>query len=173
MDNTKSHVKVYNITPQMFQDFETEFRPMEGDLLTQLVPHQDNWGPLSWGIDLEEYDYESEAEIMHLTLETKWDSPIEWLQSASSDTHYFHNRLITMTTIQRDETVVTGVAVMDGDVLQNKKIWEMTSEEVGKYYNDDDLDHELDDLDNQIWDSITKFVNVCEQFYLEKEEEND
>ena len=36
----------------------------------------------------------------------------------------------------------------------------------GKYYNDDEASHDLDELDNQIWDSIDKFVNVCEQFYL-------
>ena len=75
-----------------------------------------------------------------------------------------------MTTIQKDETNVTGVAVMDGDVLQNKSIFTMSLEEVGKYYNDDEDHYELDDLDNQIWDSIQKFVNVCEQFYLEGEE---
>ena len=49
----------------------------------------------------------------------------------------------------------------------------MSSEEVNKYYDDDMDDFELDELDNQIWDAIGKFVNVCEQFYLEKEEEND
>ena len=35
------------------------------------------------------------------------------------------------------------------------------------------LEYELDSLDNQIWDSIANFRNVCEQFYLEKETEND
>ena len=49
----------------------------------------------------------------------------------------------------------------------------MESEEVEKYYNDDEDDYDLDTLDNQIWDSIGKFVNVCEQFYLEREEKND
>ena len=78
-----------------------------------------------------------------------------------------------MATIQKDETVVTGVAVMDGEVLQHKQIFEMDSAEVGKYYNDDELGYDLDDLDNQLWDSITKFVNVCEQFYLERDNKND
>jgi hypothetical protein len=49
----------------------------------------------------------------------------------------------------------------------------MEIEQVGKYYNDDEPGFDLDELDNQIWDSIGKFVNVCEQFYLEKEEKND
>ena len=78
-----------------------------------------------------------------------------------------------MTSIQKDETCVTGLAAMDGEILQNKSIFEMSSEDVGRYYDDDDTRHELDDLDNQIWDSIGKFVNVCKQFYLEKEENND
>ena len=33
--------------------------------------------------------------------------------------------------------------------------------------DDDEEDFDLDELDNQIWDSIGKFVKVCEQFYLE------
>ena len=49
----------------------------------------------------------------------------------------------------------------------------MDSEEVEKYYNNDEADYDLDDLDNQIWDAIGKFVNVCEQFYLEREKDND
>jgi hypothetical protein len=80
--------------------------------------------------------------------------------------------MITMSTIQKDETCVTGIAVMDGEVLQNKYIFEMDSEEVAKYYEEQE-GYELDDLDNQIWDSIGKFVNVCEQFYLERDENND
>ena len=63
--------------------------------------------------------------------------------------------------------------MMDGEVLQNKSIWEMNLEEVAKYYNDAEDSYELDDLDNQIWDTIGKFVKVCEQFYLEREEKND
>jgi hypothetical protein len=77
-----------------------------------------------------------------------------------------------MATIQKDETSVTGIAVMDGEVLQNKYIFEMTSENVGKHY-DDESEYELDDLDNQIWDSIGKFTNVCKQFYLEREHADD
>ena len=49
----------------------------------------------------------------------------------------------------------------------------MEPEEVEKYYNDELLNYDLDDLDNQIWDSIGKFANVCEQFYLEGNEKND
>ncbi len=107
-------------------------------------------------------------------METKWESPVEWLRNASLGAVCFENKLITMSTIQQDETVVQGVAVMDGDVLQNEEIWAMTSEEVGKYYDDDELEYELDNLDNQIWDSIGNFRNVCEQFYLGKgNEDND
>jgi hypothetical protein len=134
--------------------------------LSELVPSQDDWGELTWGIELEEYEYNPNNEVMYLTLDTKWESPIEWLKSASKGSHYFNNKLITMTTIQKDETCVTGVAVMDGEVLQNKNIWDMDPQEVSKYYDDDEPDYELDDLDNKIWDSIGQFVNVCEKFYL-------
>jgi hypothetical protein len=104
-------------------------------------------------------------------LHTKWAPPLAWLKQASMNV-YFQNKLITMATIQKDETSVTGIAVMDGEVLQNKYIFEMTSENVGKHY-DDESEYELDDLDNQIWDSIGKFTNVCKQFYLEREHADD
>ena len=35
------------------------------------------------------------------------------------------------------------------------------------------LANELDDLDNNIWDAIGKFTDVCQQFYLEGDNEND
>jgi hypothetical protein len=169
MDATKSYIKVYNISPEDAADFAFDYDPTSSDLLTELVPDLDDWGNLGW-IEVEEYEYTPGTQTMELTLETKWSPPTQWLQQASLSTHYFENKLITMTTIQKDETCVTGVALMDGEVLQNKHIFEMPLGEVSKYYNDEE-DYELDDLDNQIWDSITKFVNVCEQFYLEKEKE--
>ena len=58
------------------------------------------------------------------------------------------------------------MAVMDGDILQNKSIWDMDPEEASKHYDDAEPDYDLDDLDTKIWNSIEKFVNVCEQFYL-------
>lgn len=166
MDTTKSYIKVFDITPAMAEDFEFDFSIHDSELLTELVPDQGDWGDLTWGIDLEEYEYNAHTQIMYLTLNTKWERPVEWLKNASIGAHYFENKLITMATVQKDETLVTGVAVMDGDVVQNKEIWSMESEEVGKYYDDDETSHDLDELDNQIWDSIDKFVNVCEQFYL-------
>tara|TARA_B100000131_G_scaffold316203_1_gene355897 strand:+ start:1150 stop:1680 length:531 start_codon:yes stop_codon:yes gene_type:complete len=176
MDSTKSYVKIYNISPGLAEDFEFDYDTAgveEGrsDILTELVPDLDRWGDLGW-MEAEEYEYNADNQTLYLTLETKWEAPLEWLQEASLDL-YFQNKLITMTTIQKDETCVRGIAVMDGEVLQNKYIFQMDSEEVGKYYNDDEVDYDLDDLDNQIWDSIAQFVNVCEQFYLEKEEENE
>ena len=172
MDATQSHVKIYNVSPQEAQDFEFDFDTTGSDVLTELVPNLDDWGNLGW-MELEEYEYSPKENIMHLTLETKWAAPSQWLRQASVGTHYFENKLITMTTIQKDETCVTGVAVMDGEILQDKYIFELDSEEVGKYYNDEYEDYDLDDLDANIWDSIAKFVNVCEQFYLEREEKND
>ncbi len=174
MDATTSHITIYNITPQQAQDFNFDYGGTpESDLIGQLVPNQDDWGGLGW-IELEEFEYAAQKNQLLLTINTKWDSPIAWLQQASRAAHYFENRLIVMSTIQKDETCVTGVAVMDGEILQNKCLVELRSEDVGKYYSDTDEDgYELDDLDNIIWDSITQFVNVCEQFYLEKDNEND
>ena len=174
MDATQSHVKVYNVSPEEAEDFEFDYDTTCSDLLSELVPHLDNWGGMGW-MELDEYEYNPHDQTMHLTLETKWEPPTEWLRNASGGTHYLHNKLITMSSIQKDETVVTGVAVMDGEVLQNKQVWDTSLEEVGKYYNDDEPDYELDNLDNQIWDAIGKFVKVCEQFYLDNEggKEND
>jgi len=169
MDSTRSFVKIYKVSPEEAEDFQFDFEPTEGDLLQQLVPNNDDWGGIGW-IELEEYEYNIHDESMHLTLETKWAAPTEWLRNASIGIHYFENKLITMATIQKDETCVTGVAVMDGEILQNKTIFEMESEEVGKYYDDEEHDYELDDLDIKIWDSIGKFVTVCQQFYLKGDE---
>tara|TARA_R100000005_G_C4879683_1_gene131966 strand:- start:97 stop:627 length:531 start_codon:yes stop_codon:yes gene_type:complete len=176
MDSTKSYIKIYNISPETAQDFDFDYDTAgiaEGrsDILTELVPDLDNWDNLGW-MEAEEYEYSPSSGVMEFTLETKWTAPVEWLRHVSYNIH-FQNKLITMTTIQKDETAVQGVAVMDGEVLQNKYIFEMDSEDVGKYYNDDEKDYDLDDLDTEIWDSIDKFVKVCEQFYLEKEEQND
>lgn len=172
MDSTKSFIKIYNVSTEQAEDFEFDHDTSTSDLLTELVPDLDDWGNVGW-VELEEYEYNTHNNTMHFTLETKWASPVEWLQNASKNTHYFENKLITMVTIQKDETCVTGFATMDGEILQHKNIFEMDSEEVGKYYNDDEQDYDLDELDNQIWDSVGKFLGVCEQFYLEKGEENN
>ena len=175
MDATKSYVKVYNFPQELAEDFEFDFDTTEGssDILTELVPDLGQWGGIGW-MELEEYEYHAKGQTLYLTIETKWASPIEWLVQASlNHPCYFANKLITLVTIQKDETCVTGVALMDGEILQNKTVFEMDSEEVGKYYNDEESAYDLDDLDNQIWDSIGKFTNVCEQFYLEREEKDD
>jgi hypothetical protein len=172
MDTTKSFIKVHDIGGDDAEDFEFEYDVATSDLLSGLVPNRDNWGGVGW-IELDEYEYNLRLKQINLSLNTKWESPVEWLRNASLRTHYLSNKLITMTTLQKDETCVRGVAVMDGEVLQNKYIFEVSPEEVAKYYSDDEPDYDLDALDNNIWDSIAKFVNVCEQFYLEKEEKND
>ena len=158
MDATRTYVKIYNIEETDAQDFGFYHDTASSDLLTELVPDLDSWGDVGW-MELEEYDYDPRDQTMPLPLET--------------GTHYFANKLITMTTIQKDETCVTGVAVMDGEILQNKLIFELTSEEVERYYNDEETEYQIDTLDNNIWDSIAKFATVCEQFYLEREQSND
>mgnify|MGYP003131656908 CR=1 FL=1 len=169
MDATKSHIKVYNFTQADAEDFEFDFSFDSNDLLTELVPNLDQWGDIGW-MELEEYEYHAQGQVLYLTLETKWAPPTRWLQQASCDNVYFQNKLITMTTIQKDETAVNGVAIMDGELLQEKVIFEMDAEKVSDYYNDEKSEYDLDDLDNQIWDSIGQFTNVCEQFYLERKE---
>lgn len=170
MDSTKSYVKIYNILPQDAKDFEFDYDTESDDLLTEMVPRLDEWGDIGW-MEVDEYEYNPKSNTMHLVLSTKSDPPTEWLRRTSVNIPYLDNKLIMMKTIRQDETCVTGVALMDGQVLQNKTIFEMEFGEVGKYYNDEEPAYVLDDLDNKIWDSISKFVNICEQFYLEKENE--
>ena len=176
MDSTKTFIKVYDISPELSEDFEFYFdtdgvEEGRSDILTELVPNLDHWGDVGW-MEIEEYEYNPHRHNMHFVLDTKWAPPTRWLQQASQDTVYFENKLITMTTIQKDETLVTGVAIMDGEILQNKPIFNMEPEEVQKYY-DEESGYELDELDIQIWDSIGKFLNVCEEFYLEGGHSND
>ena len=58
-------------------------------------------------------------------------------------------------------------------VLDTKIIFEKDAEEVGRHYDNEQPGYALESLDNQIWDSIGKFVKVCEQFYLEGGYKND
>jgi len=167
MDTSKSYVKIYNISLESSEDFEFDYDIETDDLLTEMAPNLDEWGDIGW-MELEDYEYNPHGQTMHITLDTKWAAPVQWLRQMSQQVPYFANKLITMATIQKDETLVTGVAVMDGEILQNKQILEKTSEEVGRYYSEDETGHDLDRLDNEIWDSIGKFVNVCEQYYLER-----
>ena len=165
MDATKSFVKIYDMSPEEAEDFEFDYTTEDSDLLGELVPNYDLWGDVGWA-ELEEYEYNQSSQTMHLVIQTKWEPPTRWLQQASFDTHYFENKLITMSTIKKDETLVTGVAIMDGEILQNKEVWSMDSELVGKHYDDEYEEYDLDDLDNQIWDSIAQFLSVCEKFYI-------
>ena len=167
MEATQSQIKVHTITPAAAEDFAFDYDTETSDLLTELVPDLDNWGGTGW-MELVEFEYDPTREIINLLVETKWAAPVEWLRNASIGTHYFENKLVTMTTIQKDETLVTGVAVMDGEVLQHKPLLEFESEFVGRHYDDEQPAYDLDRLDNQIWDSVAKFVTVCEQFYLER-----
>ena len=168
MDATQRQNKVFNISTTDAEDFAFDYDAGSSDLLTELVPDLDNWGTVGW-MELMDFEYDGNKQIINLLVETKWLPPTEWLRNASVGTHYFSNKLITMTTIQKDETVVRGVAVMDGEVLQDKPILEFEPEFIGKHYDDEQPEYDLDKLDNTIWDSITKFVTVCEQFYLEGE----
>jgi len=172
MDATQSFIKIYRISPEAAGDFAFDYDTQTDDLLTELVPDLDNWGNLGW-VELTDFDYDGAQQALEMTLETQWVSPVEWLRNASTGTHYFENKLITMATIQKDKRLVTGVAVMDGEVLQSKRLLELDEEFVGKHYDDTNPNHDISDLDALIWDAITKFVTVCEQFYLEGEEKND
>lgn len=170
MESAKSFIKVYNISPEAAEDFEYDYstdgcEPCS-EIVTLLVPNHNDWGELAWGIEFDHYEYNPHNQAIHFVLNTKWDSPVEWLRNASSGTHYFNNKLITMATIQKDETCVTGVAVMDGEVLQKKNIWDMDPGDVSKHYDDEESDYDVDELDNKIWDSIGQFLLVCEKFYL-------
>ena len=164
MDTTKSYIKIYNVSPDMAEDFEFDYTTEDSDLLTELVPNLSLWGDVGW-MELEEYEYDARKQVINLMLDTKWQAPVRLLQQASADSIYFENKLVTMTTIQKDETSVTGVAIMDGEILQNKQIWDMSSDLVSRYYDEDNPDYDVDELDNQIWDSIEQFLSVCEKFY--------
>lgn len=180
MDSTKSFIRVYNITPDEAEGFEYEnFDQSEelgfestGEDISLIVDEQHH-GNLAWGVrgaDDDAYEYSAQNKTIHFVLDTKWEPPLDWLKAASSQVSYFENKTIIMTTIQKDETSVTGIVVKDGDVLQNKQIFNMPIEEVSKYYDDDEEGYDVDSLDNQIWDSIGAFLNVCEKFYIKGEQ---
>ena len=119
MEATTSHVKIYNVSPDQAEDFEFDYDVMSvedgsSDILGELAPHLEQWSDM-W-VEAVEYEYNQHSQTMHLTLHTKWAPPINWLTQASMNV-YFQNKLVTMSTIQKDETCVTGVAVMDGEAV--------------------------------------------------------
>lgn len=172
MDATQSKIKIHHMSPEHASDFAFDHDVESDDLFTELVPSLDNWGGVGW-MELIDSEYDPGRQIFNFTVETKWAAPTEWLRNATTGTHYLENKLVTMTTIQKDERLVGGVAAMDGEILQNKVLLEFDPDQVGRYYDDEQPQYDLDQLDNTIWDSITKFVTVCEQFYLEGNKEND
>ena len=93
MDATKSYIKVYGISPEAAEDFEFDYTVDGSEILAELVPDQSAWGELTWGIEFEEYEYSPGSQVLYLTLNTKWESPVEWLKNASKGTHYFENKL--------------------------------------------------------------------------------
>ena len=170
MEATRSFIKFHDFSTSKLEDFQFDHTTDSDNLLHELVPNTDQWGGINW-IEFEEFEYGERNEEMNLILQTKWEPPTRWLQQASHNSPHFENKLITMTPIQKDETRVTGVAIMDGEILQNKTIFEMDSEEVAKYYEEEE-GYDLDLLDNQIWDSIDSFVTVCKKFYLGEKDED-
>jgi len=172
MDATQSYVKIHNMTLAEPEDFAFDYDTRSDDLLTELVPDLPGWGDVGW-MGLTNFEYDKEQQIINLTIETKWDAPAQWLQNASNgDNHqYFENKLITMATVRRDEALVTGVAVMDGETLQNKPLLEFDPLYVARHYDDEQPEYDIDNFDDITWDAIAQFVKVCEQFYLDDQGE--
>ena len=44
MDTTKSYIKVFNISSEVAEDFEFDYTIDASELLSELVPSQDDWG---------------------------------------------------------------------------------------------------------------------------------
>ncbi len=164
METTKSFIRVYDISPEVAEQFQDEYTCTE--LATVLVPQADHDDD-AWGVsDAEDYDYEysHHQARMEFALETKWAVPVEWLTSASARTPQFRDKVLAMTTIQKDETVVTGVVVKNGEVLTNNPIFQLTLEEVHAHY-EDESGEAIDELDSNIWGSIEEFLATCEKAY--------
>ena len=164
METTKSFIRVYDINPETAEQFQDEYSCTE--LATVLVPQGDHDDD-AWGVsDAEDYEYEysRHKSRMEFALETKWAVPVEWLTSASARTPQFKDKVLAMTTIQKDETVVTGVVVKNGEVLTNSPIFELTIEEVQAHYEDESGEG-IDELDSNIWGSIEEFLTTCEKSY--------
>ncbi len=173
MKPTRSFITVCGISPEVAKDFSFDYDTSSAaigsdDLMEQLVPNNGSWGDIGW-MELEDYEYEEENRTMLMTIETKWEPPTEWARVASRDCPYFQNRLITMSTIARDECWVEGNAFMDGEPLQYKRLLNLESSEVFKYYDEENEEDEVDDLDALMWDAINKFEQVCRDFYLGEE----
>ena len=170
MKPTRTFITVCGITPEEAEDFSFDY-DLSGasigsdDLMNQLVPNSEDWGGISW-MELEDYEYDASTNRILVTLETKWEAPLEWAQVASRDCIYFQNRLITMSTVSQDECWVEGYAFMDGERLQNKRLISIGSSETSEYQDNENNNDQEGDLDSLLWEAINKFEQVCRDFYL-------
>jgi hypothetical protein len=168
MKPTRSFITVYGIMPLESQDFSFDYDTASigsDNLMEQLVPSLKVRDGGGW-IQLEDYEYDPSSQRILMALETRQEAPTEWVIAASRDCPYFQNRLITMATISRDECWVEGYAFMDGETLQDKRLINLPSAEIHKYYDRENDDYEVDDLDSLMWEAINKFEQVCRDFYL-------
>ena len=171
MDATQSHIVIYNVFENDAENFAFDFDTRSDDLLTELVPDLKEWGEVGW-MELSGWEYDENKKEIYMLLETKRLAPREWLKAASRDVDYFHNRLITMITISKNETWVGGFACMDGEVLQDKTLVELSSDIIGRHYDEEYSQYDIEDLDRLLWDPAEKFTAVCQKFYI-GDEQND
>ena len=157
---TRSYVTVYDYSAEEFNNLEYCTDTTSEDFFEHVVPYRKEWGEVNH-IELEDLEYESDEKILTFTCETKWHGPVDWLRAASIS-EFFTNKLMTMSIITRDETVVDAVAVIDRDILQERNLVSIPSETVGALYEND----EVDELDNLLWQPINEFNKECAELYL-------
>jgi len=158
--NTRNYITVYGFDEQDFDYLESMVDCSSTDFFHQVVPHLEEWGRVSH-IEMDDLEYDSRAKELSFSCQTKWFGPVGWLRAASC-TQFFENKLMTMATITRDETHVTGVAALDRDILQDHVLLELEPEKVGEMYEND----EVDELDELLWKPINEFNNECKAAYI-------
>jgi len=172
VDATQHHITIYNISPTQAEDLSFDFDIQGKDFLTELVPDMKEWGDVGW-MDMESWEYDEKRQQIYILLETSHLAPKGWLKALSRDIAYFQNKLATMISISKDETKSCGVAVMDGEILQDKILAEIDHQRVGEHYDELRPEYTIEQLDDLLWRPAGKFLDVCEKFYLAGETENE
>jgi hypothetical protein len=158
--STRNYVTVHDFNLKDFTDLENAVDCTSDVFFEHIVPHMGEWGRVNY-IELDDFEFDERSRELTFTCLTKWFSPLSWLTAASC-TEFFENKLLTMTTITRDETYVAGVAVLDRDILQEQELVSLEPETVGVLYEND----EVDELDEILWGPINNFVSECKQLYI-------
>jgi len=156
----RTYVTVYNFDEKDLSLLDKGASLGGSQFFKDVVPLGHEWGDVAH-IELEDLEFQARDQRLTFTCETKWKSPVRWLQAASS-TQFFENKLIIAASVNRYENYIEGYAFKDQDLLREAVLLDVEAEVISTMYQND----EVDEVDQMIWQPIESFSGECEKLYL-------